>query len=484
MVSQRNGGIISQLDREGLGWQMGLRQGDVVLSVNGQPVQDVIDFRFHSAEQVLDLEVQRGESKLLMSADRDYGEPMGIQFSHPTFDVDIRRCVNRCPFCFVTQSPPKMRRTLYIKDDDYRYSFLFGHFVTLTNLEREDWDRIAAQRLSPLYVSVHATEPSLRAYLLGKSNPPDILEQLHWLQEHSIEVHTQLVLLPGVNDGQHLERSLEDLIAFYPSVQSVSVVPVGLTAYSPAELQPYSAKEAKQVLEQVEAWRQRCRAAWDTTMVYPSDEWYLLAQRSVPSTAYYDDFGQLENGVGMVRAFLADWARLKRRLRRRSTRGSVAESADDLSPRLVYRHGVLVCGRLAASVLEGFAAELNTLLGVELRVHVVDNEWYGKMTTVSGLLTGRDVVAQIDRDVETANLGELVLLPRVMFDNAGLVTLDDQTTEDIRRQLGRPVAVVQTPAEVVDALQGVGETDSTLTPKPGWWGEQNRPFWQIIEEYE
>ena len=484
MTNMQVGGQISQVDREGLGWQMGLRPGDRILAVNGRQLQDVIDFRFYSAEIDVEMEVQRGEDILCLYAERDYGQSMGIQFSHPTFDIDIRRCVNRCPFCFVAQSPPKMRRTLYIKDDDYRYSFLFGHFVTLTNLSQADWERVAEQRLSPLYVSIHATEPALRTKLLGKPNPPDIIEQLHWLQSHGIEVHTQLVLLPGVNDGAHLERSLEDLTAFFPTVQSISVVPVGLTRYSPSHLHPYSPAQAVQVLDQLQPWRERCRAEWDVTFIYPSDEWYLLAGRSVPRMGAYDDFGQLENGVGMVREFKAEWARLKRRLRRQAAANGADGSTPEGRGRLAHPKAVLVCGRLAAGVLQRFAKELNALLGGEVRVQPVDNNWYGQVTTVSGLLTGKDVLAQIDGPEGRIDVDELVLLPRVMFDNAGMVTLDDQTVEGLEQALGRPVRVAQHPGEVIEALQGAGDAEDMLAPKPGWWGEQNRPFWRVMDEFE
>ncbi len=468
MAQQRMGGTISAIEAGGLGERLGLRAGDRLLSINGQPLRDVIDFRYYSADNELTLDVERDEQELVVSGERDFGEPMGIQFAHPTFDVDIRRCVNRCPFCFVTQSPPGMRRSLYVKDDDYRYSFLFGHFVTLTNLDQSDWQRIEVQHLSPLYVSVHATEPVLRAQLLGREGLPDVMDQLHWLQARDIQVHTQLVLLPGVNDGAHLERSLEDLVSLYPTVQSISIVPVGLTRFCRESLRPYRRDEARQLLAQVEPWRVECRCELGTTLIYPSDEWYLLARRTPPPATQYDGFGQLENGVGMVRQFVNDWRRLKGRLARQNPAGGWP---------LAVRRATLVCGQLAAGVLQQFADQANALLGCELHVLPVKNDWYGAVTTVSGLLTARDVLAalQADRDGRP----EAVLLPRVMFDNAGQVTLDGKTLPEMSRTLGVPVLVAQHPDEVVAAVLGGSGATTALSPKEGWWGEQNRPFWQV-----
>jgi NifB/MoaA-like Fe-S oxidoreductase len=437
--NQLPGGVVSAVEPGGLAAQMGLRPGDVILTVNGYPLRDVIDFRFYSAEEEVELEVRRDGQALTLSGPRAYGQPVGVEFAHPTFDVDIRRCTNKCEFCFVTQSPRGMRRTVYIKDDDYRYSFLFGHFVTLTNLSEEDWERVEEQHLSPLYVSVHATELELRRKLLAKASAPDVLEQLRWLGERAIEVHTQLVLIPGLNDGPHLERSLGDLAGLYPTVQSVSAVPIGL---------------------------------------YPSDEWYLLAGRPLPPAAHYDGFGQTENGVGMVRQFLDEWEEVKYQISNHKS-----QIADHKSPisNLHYPRAILACGELAAPVLRQVVDELNGLAGSAVRVAPILNNWYG-VVTVSGLLTGHDVVEQLAGSVDPAAPGAAVVLPRVMFDNSGRVTLDDMAPEDIQAALGVPVLIAQHPAEMLAALRGELAWQAVLAPKPGWWGEQNRPFWQAMGE--
>jgi putative radical SAM enzyme (TIGR03279 family) len=462
------GGMVSAIEAGALADQMGLRPGDVILAVNHYPLHDVIDFRFFSAEERVELQVRRDGQEFTLSGERQYGQPVGVEFAHPTFDVDIRRCANKCEFCFVTQSPRGMRQTVYIKDDDYRYSFLFGHFVTLTNLDDEDWERIEEQHLSPLYVSVHATELELRRQLLSKKNAPDVLEQVQWLGKRGIQVHTQLVLIPGLNDGPHLERSLRDLVALFPSVQSVSVVPIGLTRYHAGTMRTYRPDEAAPILDQIEPWRERCRQELGLTFIYPSDEWYLLAGRDVPPAAEYDGFGQTENGVGMVREFLDEWDEIKPQARN-----------------MKYQRATLVCGDLAAPVLQGVVGELNALSGSKVRVTPIVNNWYG-VVTVSGLLTGHDVVQQL-RGTTGAQRnkplpGEAALLPRVMFDNSGQVTLDDMTPMQIQEALGMPVMVAQHPREMLAALRGELLPQEVLTPKPGWWGEQNRPYWQAMGE--
>jgi NifB/MoaA-like Fe-S oxidoreductase len=426
-----------------------------------------------------------------------------VEFAHPTFDVDIRRCTNKCEFCFVTQSPRGMRRTVYIKDDDYRYSFLFGHFVTLTNLKDQDWERIEEQHLSPLYVSVHATELELRRKLLVKKDAPDVLEQIRWLGERGIAVHTQLVLLPGLNDGFHLETSLRDLTDLFPTVQSVSLVPIGLTRFHPGKLRTYRPDEATPILDQVEPWRDRCRRELGLTFIYPSDEWYLLAERRVPPAAEYDGFGQIENGVGMVRHFLDEWDRIKYQISNRkyqisNTKYQIpngkSKTPNPQSPTLRLGSGrvsnlqgsraTLVCGELAAPVLRQVVDELNELTGSQVRVVPIVNNWYG-VVTVSGLLTGRDVVEKLKGGVGTGDNtpvpGEMVLLPRVMFDNSGQVTLDDMTPDQIQAALGTPVGVAQHPEELLAALRGELLPQDVLAPKPDWWGEQNHPILFPIE---
>jgi len=450
MASEAPGGLIEAVAPGSVAAGAGLQPGDRLLAVNGHFLRDVVDVQFYAAEESLSLLVERHGAQWELEVERDYGQDLGLDFANPTFDVDIRRCANRCEFCFVKGNPPpgpeRLRRSLYVKDDDYRYSFLFGNFVTLTNLTAEDWARLEEQRLSPLYVSVHATEPDLRARFLGRAasggrSTPDILAQLRRLGDLGIEVHTQVVLVPGLNDGPHLDRTLADLFALADDpVASVGVVPVGLTRFHRGACRTYTPGESRAVLEQVAPWQARGLERWGYRFVYPSDEWYLVAGREVPPAGAYDDFPQVENGVGMVRLLLDEWQELRAKLGGRRGRR--------------LRPATLACGTLIAPVLEGIVAELNERTGAGWQVVPVVNELFGPVTTVSGLLTGRDVLAALGgRD-----LGALVLLPRAMFTGrygAGSAppgtTLDDLHVDQMAAQLGVPVAMAGTLTEALAA---------------------------------
>lgn len=422
------GGQIAQVLPGSLAEAAGLHPGDVLFSINGHILHDVIDYRFYSAEENLELDVERNGERLAVVIERGYGEDLGLEFTAPTFD-GIRRCRNQCDFCFINQMPPGLRNSLYIKDDDYRYSFLFGNFITLTNLEEQDWARIAEQRLSPLYVSVHTTDARLRARLLGVRAAPDILEQLRRLRAMGIEVHTQIVVVPGLNDGAVLDRTVQDLIDLYPTVCSIGVVPVGITRYQSCGLRPITIREAKEIVTQIRAWQRSCRRRWGVALVYPSDEFYLMASMPIPSAKAYDGFPQLANGIGLTRQLLDDWKRMKQR------------------GQIHWTHGrtTFVCGTLIAPVLRTIASELSSLTGADIQVVSVPNRFFGQTVTVSGLLVAADVIQAL----RSRAIGDLLVLPASMFDASGKVTLDDYGQKDIEKQLGVRVAVANRLSEVL-----------------------------------
>jgi putative radical SAM enzyme (TIGR03279 family) len=413
------GGVIFAVDPSGLAGRIGLQPGDEVLSVNDHPLRDIVDVRFYSAEERLVLRVHRDGREFTVEAERRYDEPLGLEFADPTFD-GVRHCDNRCEFCFVAQMPPGLRRSLYVRDDDYRYSFLFGNYVTLTNLSEADWARIGEQHLSPLYVSVHATDAGLRRRVLGNPTIPDVMAQLRRLADLGIDVHAQIVVMPGLNDGPHLDRSIGDLAGLYPSVCSVSVVPVGLTRFHRGGCRVHTDAEMRLVFEQVTGWQARLRERLGVSFAYLSDEWYLRLGEEVPPAGAYDGLDLTENGVGLVRQFLSSKFQVSG-----SWVGTLNLEPATLKPETL----TLVTGTLFAPVLRSVVAALSN------EVVPVVNRFFGETVTVAGLLTGQDVVAQL----RGRDLGDVVVLPPAMFDGPGGQSLDEMRPEEIEEALGRRV---------------------------------------------
>ncbi len=446
------GGRIIGIEPNSVAAGLDLRPGDELLAINNQTVEDIIDVQFYAAEEELELLIRRDSEILLFEAERDYDQALGLEFAHPTFDVDIRRCNNLCEFCFVLQMGPQYRRTLYIKDDDYRYSFLFGHYVTLTNLNDHDWWRIENMRLSPLYISVHVTDTEVRRRFLRNPKAEDIMEQLRRLAEWNIEVHAQLVIVPGFNDGEWLARSVRELATLWPEdgagggVISVSVVPVGLTRHHKYSMRPHTRDEAAATLDYVELLQLEFLDRFGIRFIYPTDEWYLVTGREVPPLDNYDGHDLHENGLGMVRAFLDDWAVIRR---------EIAVARTKPAPRAV----TLVTAALFAPTLRQMALEFASLTGCDVRVVEIRNERLGETITVAGLLNGSDVLQQL----REAGVGELVVLPRVMFDHPDTISLDNISPQDVANQLDRTVALADALGDVWDALIG----ESKLMYRPG-----------------
>ncbi len=405
-------GRISAVASESLADRIGLRVGDELISINRHPLRDVIDVRYHASEPSLQLEVRRDGNVRVIETERQHNEPLGLEFDEVVFDR-IRRCNNRCEFCFVAQMPQGLRPSLYVKDDDYRYSFLFGSYITLSNLTDADWRRIDEQHLSPLYVSVHATEPHLRRRFLGNPDAPDVVAQLRRLAEMGIVVHTQIVVRPGVNDGRHLDRSIRELSGLYPAVRSVSVVPVGLTKHHRFECRVHTDAEMRAVLERVSTWQGELRERYGVTFVYLSDEWYLRLGEGAPPIEHYDGLDLTENGVGLVRRFL------------RTGRKRLSSLISDLKSPL------LVTGTLFAPVLRSAFA------GVPAEVISVVNRFFGESVTVAGLLTAEDVIARL----KGWNADRTVVLPPAMFAGPEGQSLDEVWPADVEEALGQRVVV-------------------------------------------
>jgi putative radical SAM enzyme (TIGR03279 family) len=402
----------------------GVRPGDRIVAINGETIRDTIDVHFHGADAELALAVERGGAAVALRVRRRAGRPLGLTLEPPR-PADVATCANKCVFCFIHQLPRGMRRSLYVKDDDYRLSFLHGNYITLTDLEEADLARIVAQRLSPLYVSVHATDPALRHRLLGGPRAPAaILPRLERLTAAGIRVHAQVVLVPDWNDGAALERTVHELAALHPGVATTAIVPVGLTRHRERlpRLRTLTDVEASALVGTVTAWQRRFRDALGSRFVFLGDEVYLQAGASLPPAADYEGFAVAEDGVGLVRRFEDGWARAAARTGPRRA-----------APWLTVVSGSLYASRLAA------------LLGAlpwrhpRTRVVAVANDFFGGTVSVAGLLTGGDVQRRL---AGLPALGDAVLVPAVAVRDGDGVFLDDLTPDALARSLGVPVRLV------------------------------------------
>jgi putative radical SAM enzyme (TIGR03279 family) len=413
----------------------GLRAGDRILAINGAPLRDVIDFHFHGGEPRLRLAVER-EGRPLQAALERHGPDLGLELEPPR-PGEIATCANKCVFCFIHQLPRGMRKSLYVKDDDFRLSFLHGNYITLTDLGEAELQRIEEQRLSPLFISVHATDPELRHRLLGQPRAKgDLMPRMERLARAGIAMHAQIVLCPDWNDGPHLERSVRELAALHPAVRTTAVVPVGLTRHRerlPA-LRPVTAEEARHLVATIHRWQNHLRRRLGTRFVFAADELYLMGGVPVPGPGAYEGFPIAEDGVGLVRRFEDGFARAARRAPRRLAAG----------PRRV----TVVTGEMFAPRMRRLLAGL-AVSGLTAEVVPIANDWFGRGIQVAGLLTARDILAQL----AAHGPGEEVLVPAVAVRDGEGVFLDDLAPADIGAALGVPVRVIPTaPGDLVRAL--------------------------------
>ena len=422
---------------DGIGEAIGLVPNDVIEAMNGEPVRDAIDYRFHLGNEDIEVQIRRGDDVFIFEIEKDLEDDLGVEFE----EMPILKCDNKCVFCFLHQMPKGMRKTLYYQDDDYRLSFLHGAYVTLTNLSDEEFERIINQRLNPMYISVHATDPTLRAELLGRKDPTPVLDRIDVLAKEGIRMHTQVVLCPGMNDGEALKQTIFDLAERHPHIESVGVVPLGLTKYRKnlPELTAVSVEDAEQAITQVTGWQDLFLKKFGHRFVYLGDEFYLKSGVPIPDPIAYDGFPLVENGIGMVRRFV----------------DAFDEQIDILSDLSVSPHRfVLATGMLGRQFLEPMVERLNQIPWLTARLVPVKNEFLGDGITVSGLLTGGDIRDAIVR----VDAGEIVLLPPNCVNHNGLF-LDDLTPDDLATSLGGSVFVgtydlVET---IQNALDGISE---------------------------
>ena len=433
--------VVDRVEPGSIGDELGFQPGDRLLSINGVRPRDLIDLQFLVGEEELTLQVQDPDGTIhQVELEKDADEGLGLAFTEALFD-GLKQCNNHCPFCFIDQQPPGHRRSLYVKDDDYRLSFLYGSYLTLTNLAPADWQRIEEQRLSPLFVSVHATDPELRAQLLVNPRAGLLMEQLAWFQERQLQIHAQVVVCPGLNDGAALEQTLADLARFaggeWPAVLSAAVVPVGLTRYRPDGdgLVPVDRRCAQRVIAQVEPLQGQFQAELGSRFAWLSDEWYLMAGYPLPPRDDYEDLPQEGNGVGSIRAFLE----------------AMDEATRDLPKRLACPRRVSwVVGQLVREALQPAVDRLNQVQGLEVLLHGLPSPYWGQEQVVTGLLTGSDLL----EGLQGLDLGEELLLPAVMLRQGEPVFLDDQTLESVAAQFPVPIDLVHGADDIVAACLG------------------------------
>jgi len=410
--------IIDSVERGSAAERAGVKAGETLLQINAHPIRDVLDYRFYMTVRRLELSLDSpGGGRRLVRIRKGEYEDLGLVFG--TYLMDKQRfCKNKCVFCFIDQLPGGLRESLYFKDDDSRMSFLFGNYITLTNLEQRDVDRILEMHISPVNISVHTTNPDLRVRMMANPRAGQVLSLIPRLTGAGIRVNAQLVLCPGLNDGAELERSLGDLCALAPALQSLAVVPVGLTKHREGlpTLQLFTAREAARVIDTVDRFGDQALARHGQRICHAADELYLAAGRELPPASFYEDFAQLENGVGLL-ALLADEFR---------------QALEDTPPHTVDRSVTIATGRAPCTHIRALSeAAMSRFPGLSVQVTPIDNDFFGHTITVAGLVTGGDLIAQL----RGKTLGDALLLPAAMLRHEGDLFLDDVPVRKVEREL-------------------------------------------------
>jgi len=420
--------------------EAGVEAGDFLVAINDKSIKDVFDYRYYQASEELLLEIEKSHGEIWeIEIDKDENEELGLEFEDSLID-GAKSCTNKCIFCFIDQLPKGMRETVYFKDDDSRLSFLTGNYVTLTNIKKDELKRIIHYRMSPINVSVHTTNPDLRRFMLGNRFAGDVLDKIRMLTDNGIEVNCQIVLCRNINDGEELDRTIEDLSAQAPGIGSISIVPVGISRHREKlfELVPFDGDSSFKVIEQVHRWQARLLKEKGTRLVYLSDEFYINAQVELPRFKDYEGFPQIENGVGMVAVLKKEVMDTLKHIKG----GTLSEK----------RHISIATGRLVKKIILQLVEEIKSKFhGLEVEVYDIENNFFGPHVTVSGLLTGQDIAAQLTG----RPLGQELLISRSMLRAGEEVLLDDYTVRQLEGELGVKIRIVDSGGEnFVNALIG------------------------------
>ena len=432
---------IESIEANSIAQDIGFESGDSIISINGKKPRDLIDYQILISEEILDISVLDKNHKVHnISIEKDQDVNLGINFKDALFD-SIKQCNNKCPFCFIDQQPSGKRKSLYVKDDDYRLSFLYGSYLTLTNLKKEDWERISRQKLSPLFISVHATDPNTREKLLKNQKAGVILDQISWFERNSIQIHAQIVVCPGINDGKILEKSIFELAAFYKktsqTVLSVAIVPVGLTKFRPENdgLKSIDSKYAKETIKQVERIQATLQMSIGTRFCWLADEWYLIAGTNLPSYKTYENMPQESNGVGSIRSFLK----------------TLNEKTKNLPQKVKNPKTVSwIVGKLVYEALIPTVEKLNLIDGLTVNLYGLPSIYWGQDQVVTGLLTGEDLIYGL----KNKDLGEAIFIPSIMLKINTDLFLDDKKIQEVENQLNTKIHVLDDSNDIISTLIG------------------------------
>ncbi len=434
---------ITEVEKDSLAEKAGLRAGDTLLSIDAHPIRDILDYRFFLTEEKILLELKRGETTFTVQIIKGRYDDIGLEFE--TFLMDKkRRCANKCIFCFIDQNPCGMRETVYFKDDDTRLSFLMGNYVTLTNVSEKELERIVQMRLSPVNVSVHTTNPELRVKMLGNPRSAKIMEQLKILADGGIDINCQIVSCRGINDGAELERTIQDLAELYPAVQSIAVVPAGLTRHREGltPLSAYDKESARDIINIVESYAKTYMDKYDLRLVYAADEFYLAAEKALPEEAEYDGYPQLDNGVGLLRYAREE---LMDEIRYRKEKGLWANLPQN--PLSV----TMLTGVAAGEHLKEIAEEIMKALPfLNLKVKVVKNRFFGETVTVAGLLCGADLAEAAKEEKP-----EILFIPAVSLRHERDLFLDNYSLDQLKKEVGCPVYAIENGIPLLDTIEKI-----------------------------
>ena len=442
--------LIESIDKDSIAEEIGFEAGDSIISINGHKPRDLIDYQILISEEILEISIlDRNKTIHNIKIEKDYDSNLGINFEEALFD-SLKQCNNQCPFCFIDQQPPGKRKSLYLKDDDYRLSFLYGSYLTLTNLNEKDWKRISTQRLSPLYVSVHSTNPDTREKLLQNKRAREILNQIEWFEQNSLQIHAQIVVCPEINDGSILKQSILELSKFHnpkkKTVLSVAIVPVGLTRFRPENdgLLAVNKEYAKNIIKDIELIQKEFKKNLKTRFCWLADEWYLIAGMNLPQFKSYENLPQESNGVGTIRSFL-----------------KILELKTESLPKKIYKKRCVswIVGKLVYEALKPFSDKLNQIDGLKINLYGLPSIYWGQDQVVTGLLTGEDLIYGL----KNKELGEIIFIPSMMLKINSDLFLDDKKISEVEKELNTEIHVVYDANDIINNLIGISSTKKIVT---------------------